>query len=228
MTQDTPLMTALRAILTLLGSYLVGHVLIGHTITADLWQLLVGAALTITGAVTEIISTNTTPTQLQSAIGTVATAIGGVLLALGVVNQQTWTSIIGVVTALVPLFQKQTTKLTVKHLLNGKAVGDKLTGAVKKAAIILLLIGFSTVAKSQSFFKSLPKPELKLRIDSNGTSVQTMNAIRPIASIAAYVEPNNILMAGAGFGYQHLTWTVSSQTWYCNWSVNIIGFAGGA
>jgi hypothetical protein len=140
--------------LTLLGSYLIGHVLIGHTITADLWQLLVGAVLTIVGSVTEMISTNTTPTQVQSAIGTIVTAIGGVLLALGVVNQQTWADIVGVITAIVPLFQKQTTKLAIMHVVSGKATADPKTGsimkAVKKASIIIFLIGFASVAHAQS------------------------------------------------------------------------------
>jgi hypothetical protein len=153
MTQDTPLMAALRAILTLLGTFLVGHSLLGHPLTTDLWGLISGSALTIAGAVTEIVSTNTTPTMIQSAIGTIVTAVGGVLLAVGVVNQQTWASIGGVITAIIPLFQKHTTKLTVMHVLNGKAVGNPKTGsvmkAVQKAAMLILLIGISFLSKAQ-------------------------------------------------------------------------------
>lgn len=56
----------------------------------------------------------------------------------------------------------------------------------------------------------------------------TMNAWRPITNIAAYSYPGNILMAGAGIGYQHLQWVASSQKWNCLWSVNGVMWAGGS
>lgn len=87
---------------------------------------------------------------------------------------------------------------------------------------------------AQSFFKPIPKRE---HVVSNGYSFRaltntsmdsTMNAFRPIANIAAYAEPGNILMAGAGISYQHLKWDIASQKWNCQWSVSGIMWAGGS
>lgn len=55
-----------------------------------------------------------------------------------------------------------------------------------------------------------------------------MNAWRPMANIAAYAEPGNILMAGAGLSYQHLKWDITNQRWNCQWSVAAMGWAGGS
>jgi len=54
------------------------------------------------------------------------------------------------------------------------------------------------------------------------------NTWRFIADIAAYAEPGNILMAGIGYGYQHLKYDYAAQKWNCLWSVNGVGFAGGS
>lgn len=95
-----------------------------------------------------------------------------------------------------------------------------------------LLIGCSTYA--QSFFKPIPKREKTVQVAQrfralvNTSMDSTMNAFRPIANIAAYAEPGNILMAGAGVSYQHLKWDVSNQKWNCQWSVSGLMWAGGS
>lgn len=55
-----------------------------------------------------------------------------------------------------------------------------------------------------------------------------MNAFRPITNIAAYAEPGNILMAGAGISYQHLKWDATTAKWDCLWSISAMGWAGGS
>lgn len=116
--------------------------------------------------------------------------------------------------------------------------------------INLLLIAAIIMAHSvtaQSFFKPLPKREQIVVINQNmlapngevtgrfkslaivNTSMDsTMNAWRPIANIAAYAEPGNILMAGAGISYQHLKWDITNQKWNCQWSISALGWAGGS
>lgn len=150
LTQDTTLMTFLRSLLALAGTFLIGHAFGGHPITSQLWDTVIGAVLAVVSFITEWKSTNTTPTQWQSAFATALSAIGGAFLAWGVVDAKTWAGIAGVITALVPMFQKQQTKALVMHLSTGKAIGDKLTGAVKKVAMILLILGFGTMLHAQS------------------------------------------------------------------------------
>lgn len=99
-------------------------------------------------------------------------------------------------------------------------------------AAAMILLSHSLLA--QSFFKPIPKRE---QVVSNGYSFRaltntsmdsTMNAFRPVANIAAYAEPGNILMAGAGISYQHLKWDLTSQKWDCKWSLSGIMWAGGS
>jgi|SRR5579863_320659 len=153
MQQDNLVMTVIRSLLTLLGTFLIGKVLAGHTINADLWQLIVGAGMAIAGVITEFTSTTASSTQFQSALVSAGTAVGGVLLAFGWIDQQTVTAITGLITSILPLLHKQSTKLTVMHLLNNKIAGDKNTGnvmkIVQKAALFIFLIGVSFLAKSQ-------------------------------------------------------------------------------
>lgn len=148
--QDTPLMSALRAVLTLLGSLLIGHVVIsGHPLTTDLWQLILGSAMTIVGAVTEYTSTTTSPTQMQSLATSAGAALGGVLLALGIVKQENWQSFMGVISAILPLIHKQSTKQVAMHITNNKLTYDKALGTIRKVAVIIFLLGAGTVAHAQ-------------------------------------------------------------------------------
>lgn len=104
---------------------------------------------------------------------------------------------------------------------------------LKSAILILGLIGMgSKAALAQSPFKSLPRVEAtraqfypKLALATKDSSVY---AWRPIANIAAYAEPGNLLMAGVGFGYQKLTWNTTTQKWVSDWSVSGVAFAGGS
>lgn len=89
----------------------------------------------------------------------------------------------------------------------------------------------TSLAMSQSIFKPLPKVTPKFnyaRAVTITATDSTLNAWRPIANIAAYAEPGNLLMAGVGFGYQHLTWNPSTAKWSSVWSVSGVAFAGGS
>lgn len=104
---------------------------------------------------------------------------------------------------------------------------------ILKAVLALALIAATQASFAQSIFHSIPAPyklqKMGLILGDTSTSTPTtINAWRPIASIVAYSEPGNILMAGAGLGYQHLTWQSATSSWYTTWSVNAIAFAGGS
>ena len=98
-----------------------------------------------------------------------------------------------------------------------------------KYLLIASLLLFGLMANAQSPFKALPKlakPNTFAR--DVFTPDSTMGAFRFIASIAAYAEPGNILEAGAGYGYQWLKYDYTTQSWYSNYSISAVGFAGGS
>lgn len=116
---------------------------------------------------------------------------------------------------------------------------------MKLKIIVLMLLASCVIihnSMAQSFFKPVPKVKATAMRYNTGNPFaaprtalpavapkdSTMNAIRPILNVAAYAEPGNILMAGAGISYQHLRFDQPSQKWYCEWSVSGMGWAGGS
>lgn len=100
-----------------------------------------------------------------------------------------------------------------------------------KTFLMLASIVLSCTASAQSFFKPVPKVNARTNFAFRAITVtkdSTMNAWRPLVNIAAYAEPGNILMAGAGLSYQHLKWDITNQRWNCEWSVAAMGWAGGS
>jgi len=92
----------------------------------------------------------------------------------------------------------------------------------------LFIVGFSS---AQSFFKPIPKVGYNYSVNqANGTTVLTIkadsifNTFRPVANIASYGLPGNIMLTGAGVSYQHLKYDINSQKWNCIWSVNAMGW----
>jgi hypothetical protein len=98
-----------------------------------------------------------------------------------------------------------------------------------KLLFLAVTLLFVSTLSAQSFFGRIPKPERSNLFGLTATSTDSViNAIRPITNIAAYSLPGNILMAGAGVSYQHLTYNYTTQSWYCNYSVSAMGWAGGS
>lgn len=91
--------------------------------------------------------------------------------------------------------------------------------------ILIGLVGFG-----QSFFSRLPKIEQKPKLNFNPVVTSTDSsffAVRPEASLLAYSLPNQNLQAGAGVSLQRLRYTYATQSYYVDYSVSLIGFAGG-
>lgn len=106
----------------------------------------------------------------------------------------------------------------------------------KITSLLIFLIAFATICSAQSFFKSVPKASTRTFMvrDPKGsfgvamTADSTLNAFRPITNIAAYAEPGNVLMAGAGISYQHLKYDFTNAKWKSIWSIAGMMWAGGS
>lgn len=105
-----------------------------------------------------------------------------------------------------------------------------------KFVLSIFLCLLTGSAYNQSFFKGIPKPT-EARRSYSAYSMElapvaamdsSLNVFRPIANIAAYAEPGNILMAGAGISYQHLKYDYVAAKWNCLWSISGIMWAGGS
>lgn len=108
---------------------------------------------------------------------------------------------------------------------------------MKHAKILLsltVLILFScSVFSQKSFFKTLRKPQERQTTERSIIAKvsqvdSSYGAIRPLFVAAAYSLPDRHLMSGIGLGYQNITYNYATGKSYCNFSVNAVGFAGGA
>jgi hypothetical protein len=101
---------------------------------------------------------------------------------------------------------------------------------MRKLLLLTFMVACFFAGNAQSFFHRLPKLQEKPKINLNPVVTSTDStyfAIRPVASILAYSLPNQNLQAGAGISLQRLRYTFSTQTYYVDYSVSLIGFAGG-
>lgn len=101
-----------------------------------------------------------------------------------------------------------------------------------KLKLMILLLSLAGVCKGQtllSFVRPMGKPVNYFR-DRVQLALPTTdsNVFRPIASVASYTVPGNILMTGIGFGYQHNTFDYTTGKWYTLYSFNAMVYAGGS
>jgi hypothetical protein len=220
MNKETAL-SALRAILTILGSYLVGHSVFGHTVSDNLWQLLGGAAITIVSTVWGLTVKGTTVEQWQSILRSVFAALSGVLVALGVLNDQTAAAIAGLIPAIAAVLQGHLSRQTTKAMATGKAVADSKTGVVNKAApkigMIVMLLCFCAMVHGQSPFRPMPKPKSPTNRFFR-TLVPLVDSFENVWRFTANISPVGYsfngtyqALAGAEYGYQHTQWDATAQ-----------------
>lgn len=121
MTQDT-ILSIIRSILTLVGTYLVGHNLFGLAVDSTSWQIWVGAAVALGSIIWGIVSKSAGIEQIQSAVRSIIISIGGLFVAAGKLNGNTLDAILGLITAILPVIQSYTSKLKVQQMAAGTLV----------------------------------------------------------------------------------------------------------
>lgn len=160
MTQDN-LLSSLRAVLIIIGSYVVGHNIFGHAVDSSTWQIVAGAVVTVASTIWGIASKTTTIEGVESAVRSIITSVGGLFVSAGILSGDNLNAILGLVTALAPAVQSALSKTKTAQVASGQ-LNAQTTGKIVKAPpklpiiILLVMIGFS--GQAQSIFGSLPKP----------------------------------------------------------------------
>jgi Ca2+/Na+ antiporter len=93
----------IRTILTLVGSYLIGHNLFGTSVNESLWQEISGGIMVLVGIVMSILDKTISIEKVQGALRHIVLVAGGLLIAKGVVTPAQIEMYIGLATALVPV-----------------------------------------------------------------------------------------------------------------------------
>jgi hypothetical protein len=113
------LLSALRAIGALVGSYLVGHAVFGHTVTADVWQVVGGAFLTVVSTAWGIWTKTSNIEGLESAARSVISALGGLGVSAGVISGQQLATILAAIIPLATFIQSALAKSKTQQISAG-------------------------------------------------------------------------------------------------------------
>lgn len=231
--QKETIFSLLRTILTLVGTYLIGKNIFGHTVDDNIFTVISASLITLVSVVWGIVDKTATIEGVQSGVRSVFIGLGGLAVSWGFLKSEQLVAILGVLAPLLTLIQSYTSKVKVKQIHSGKVRTD-ITGKVIR--MLLFFIFSSSLVHGQSLFKRVPAPQFKVASQSllfNPNELSTLQdstwtGIRPILGVAAFSEPGNQLMTGAGVGYQKLIWDYTTSHWSCQYSVSILAWAAGS
>jgi hypothetical protein len=128
------LLSALRAIGALVGSYLVGHAVFGHTVTADVWQVVGGAFLTVVSTAWGIWTKTSNIEGLESAARSVISALGGLGVSAGVISGQQLATILAAIIPLATFIQSALAKSKTQQIASGAVTVTPAAQVVTKTS----------------------------------------------------------------------------------------------
>lgn len=114
------LLSLIRTILTLIGSYLVGHAFLGGHLTDEVWQTIGGAIMTLIGTIWGILDKSVGVEQAESGFRSAGIALGGILVAAGKISNQTLESFLALGAAIIPFILSSLGKAKLKQIDSGK------------------------------------------------------------------------------------------------------------
>lgn len=99
---NSNILALIRMLLSGFGAFLLGKNLFGATIDESLWQMIVGSVMILISFLWSIFSKTSTTEMIEGFARQLITALGGLLTGLGVVKEETYQLISGIVTSLLP------------------------------------------------------------------------------------------------------------------------------
>lgn len=232
MTTETLYSTG-RALLAAIGTFLVGHTIAGHQVDSNLWMLVTGSVMAILSFGLAIASKDTTAEKVQSAARAAWASTGGLLMAIGVLNNESLVSLTGLVNALLPILQSHQARATNLQIASNQVKVSALTGKVMKAAMMLLIAMSSLWVTAQSPFKPEPKLGKPVEVVSGNRNIMRavlnpMDSIVQVFRFAVNIAPAGFTFdgvyhaaAGTEFGLQTQSYNYASQKYTVLHSYNI-------
>lgn len=126
--QEANILSLLRTVLTLAGSYVAGHAFMGIQVDSSIWEEVIGSVVAVVSTVWGIVDKTATIDAVQSAVRSVIISIGGIFVAHGKLSEETLTQILGLALAIIPFMQSWTAKIKGKQVAAGSIVPSASTG----------------------------------------------------------------------------------------------------
>lgn len=127
-------LSALRTVLVIAGTWLIGHNLFGAVVDASIWQEIVGGSVALGAAIWGVVDKSGNVEGLQSAVRSFLAAAGSLLVASGKISGDTLNGIIALVSLLIPILLSGLGKAKVVQINNGTLTTNSDGSVTKKAA----------------------------------------------------------------------------------------------
>lgn len=121
------LLAIVRAVLTLVGSFLIGHNVFGKPLDSSTSEIIIGAVLSLIGIIWGFVDKTTTIDTGLSALRSVLLVLGGLGVSWGLISSNVFEAISGFTLSLIPILQSIFSKQKVKQLATGIIVPQKVT-----------------------------------------------------------------------------------------------------
>lgn len=122
----------LPSVLTIAGTLLIGHNLLGASIDESLWQLITGAALALAGVISSILDHTANVEMIQAALRRTAEVITTLLIASGKGTSETLKAILEMILLAVPIVYAYFSRQKTMKLARGELEIDQLKGGNTK------------------------------------------------------------------------------------------------
>lgn len=122
-------MDVFRTILTIVGSFLVGHNLFGLEVNESVWQEILGGAMAVAGVVLAVIDKSVTLEMLQAGVRHLFLIVFMFLVAKGFINPAQLELYLGLVGTLGTLIYQWTSRKKTENLAAGTIEVTQLKGA---------------------------------------------------------------------------------------------------
>jgi hypothetical protein len=126
--QQENLLSTLRALFILIGSWVVGHNVFGTTVDSHTWEIIAGALVTVASTIWGIASKTATIEGVESALRSIITSVGGLFAAAGMITGNNLNAILGFVAAALPALQSYLSKTKVQQIAQGTLKTSPVTG----------------------------------------------------------------------------------------------------
>jgi hypothetical protein len=118
--------SAIRAVLTLVGSYLIGKSVLGTAADSSIIEILVGSVLNVVSVVWSIVDKTATLEKLQTIIRQIITGVGGVMVAAGKLEPSKIELYVGAVLPVLTLLYSVLSRRKSDALASGKLTTETL------------------------------------------------------------------------------------------------------
>lgn len=114
------LMSILRALLSIVGGFILGHNIFGLDVDETLWQEFLGSVLALSSIILSVIDKTANIEKIEGAARQILSFSGAALVARGILSAQQFATIFPALIVLLPLLLGKTSTTKTKALDTGK------------------------------------------------------------------------------------------------------------